>query len=87
MTFGLLAISIIKHITGAAVTPLIIAAQTSALMGSSLVKLISKPYQRCYCQYPIKCFGCLELSLQSDWPSQCLPDGVGCRATENRQRQ
>jgi hypothetical protein len=43
MTFGLLAISIIKHITGAAVTPLIIAAQTSALMGSNLVKLISNP--------------------------------------------
>ena len=43
MTFGLLAISIIKHITGAAVTPLIIADQTSALIGSSLVKLIVKP--------------------------------------------
>jgi hypothetical protein len=43
MIFGLLAISIIKHITGAAVTPLMIAAQTSALMGSSLVKLIISP--------------------------------------------
>jgi hypothetical protein len=43
MTFGLLASSIIKHIRGAAVTPLIIADQTSALMGSSLVKLIKRP--------------------------------------------
>src|ERR1700750_127317 len=43
MTLGLLAISIIKHITGAAVTPLMIADQTSALMGSSLVKLIKRP--------------------------------------------
>jgi len=43
MIFGSLAISIIKHITGAAVTPLMIAAQTSALMGSSLVKLIISP--------------------------------------------
>jgi hypothetical protein len=35
--------SIIKHITGAAVTPLIIAAHTSALMGSTFVKFRASP--------------------------------------------
>jgi hypothetical protein len=43
ITLRLLAKSIIKHMTGDAVTPLIIAAHTSALIASTFVKLRASP--------------------------------------------
>ena len=43
MTLLRLASSIIKHMTGAAVIPLMMAAHTRALMGSSFVKFSVSP--------------------------------------------
>jgi len=43
MIFRLLAMNIMKHITGAAIIPLIIAAHTSAWIGSIFEKLSNNP--------------------------------------------
>jgi hypothetical protein len=50
ITFLWLASSIIKHITGAAVIPLMVAAQTRALMGSNFVKFKTSPIRVAKCE-------------------------------------